>query len=157
MSLYREAGGTGRGALVAGVVALVIGLGVGYAIGHATTGEPTLEQSLTTLRSDLSPISNGLELLAVEYPQGVRNGQVIAQTEYEGSVASVERIQSTAAAYADELQALDPEGAGQLSDTLSELQRAVSSKAPPQEVDRLRTRAATELEQLLPPATAGIK
>jgi hypothetical protein len=150
MSLYREAGRTGRGGLIAAAVVLVIGVGTGYLIGHANTKESSLQDAISKLRSDLAPVSNGLELLGGEYPQGVRNGKIVARTEYDGSLSSVERIRAVAAVHADELQELNPKLASRLSETLEHLQRAVASKESTGMVDRLRNRAANELEKILP-------
>ena len=104
MSLYREAGQNARQGLIAGAIALVIGLGAGYLIGHSNTEDPSLADSIDSLRSDLTPISNGLELLGGEYPQAVKNGEIVAQTEYDGSVSNVQRIADTLAANRTDLE-----------------------------------------------------
>jgi hypothetical protein len=150
MSLYREAGGGGRQGLIAGAVALVIGLGAGYLLGNANTDEPSFEDAVAALRTDLAPVPNGLELLGGEYPQGVRGGEIVAQTEYDGSVSNVQRIADTLAAHSTELDQLDPEAAGELTDTIGELQDAIDSQASPAEVDRLRRQAISEFEAILP-------
>ena len=150
MSLYREAGGDARGGLVAGAVALVIGLGAGYAIGISNTEEPSLTDSISALRGDLAPVTNGLDLLGGEYPQGVKGGEIVAQTEYDGSVSNVERINATFSDHAVELEQLDPKGTADLGSTLDELQRAVGSRASTEDVNRLRAEASSNLNGILP-------
>lgn len=152
MSLYREAGRGGRGALVGAAVALLVGLAVGYLIGNAKTEEPSFEEAVTTLRTDLAPVSNGLELLGGEYPQGVRNGEIAEQTEYDGSVSNVQRIEDTYTAHVAELEQLNPVAAADLGDAIAELRGAVEAQASPAEVDRLRRDAIEQLEAILPAA-----
>lgn len=153
MSLYRQAGQNPRQALLAGAIALVIGLGVGYLLGAAGAEEPSFDQAISGLRADLSPVSNGLELLGGEYPQGVRNGEIVAQTEYDGSVSNVARIEATVEDHTAELTQLDPQATEALVAAIGELEQAVESKADPPEVNRLRREAMTELESILPAAT----
>ena len=150
MSLYREARGDARGGFVAGAIALVIGLGAGYAIGSSSTEEPSLADSISALRGDLAPVTNGLDLLGGEYPQGVKGGEIVAQTEYDGSVSNVERISSTFSDHAAELEQLDPKGTANLGSTLDELQQAVGSRASTDEVNRLRAEASSNLNEILP-------
>ena len=136
--------------MVAGAVALVIGLGAGYAIGSSEAEEPSLADSISALRGDLAPVINGLDLLGGEYPQGVKNGEIVAQTEYDGSVSNVERISSTFAAHSADLEQLDPKGTANLGATLGELQEAVGSRAPTEDVNRLRAEASAGLNDILP-------
>ena len=150
MSLYRETGRSGRQGLIAGAIALVIGLGVGYLLGNTNTEEPSFSEAVAALRADLGPVTNGLELLGGEYPQGVRGGEIVAQTEYDGSVSNVERIRDVLAAHVDELEQLDPEAAAKLTDLVGQLEQAVAAQASPAEVDRLRAEAAAELRTILP-------
>ncbi len=150
MSLYREAGQNTRQGLIAGAIALVIGLGAGYLIGQSNTEDPSLADSIGALRSDLTPISNGLELLGGEYPQAVKNGEIVAQTEYDGSVSNVQRIADTLAANRTDLEQLDPAATAQLESDINDLLEAVQLTASVEEIDKLRTQAATELESILP-------
>lgn len=154
MSLYREATQTGRQALIVGAIALLVGLAGGYLLGSSGSEEPTLDQALTALRGELAPVSDGLELLGGEYPQGVKNGEIAAQTEYEGSISNIDRLTATVNAHRADLEDLDPEATAELVATLNELATAVEAKAPPSEVNRLRRQARSDLETLLPgPAT----
>jgi hypothetical protein len=150
LSLYRETGRSGRQGLIAGAVALVIGLGVGYLLGHANAEEPSFGEAVAALRADLGPVANGLELLGGEYPQGVSGGEIVAQTEYDGSVSNVERIRDVLAANAGELEQLDPEATAELTDVVDQLGEAVAAQAPPAEVDRLRQDAIAALRAILP-------
>jgi hypothetical protein len=155
MSLYREAGQNAKQGLIAGAVALIIGLGVGYLIGHSSAEEPTVADQIGTLTDELTPVSDGLELLGGEYPQAVKNGEIAAQTEYDGSVSNIERITQTVSDHMSDLEALDPEGTAQLQATLGDLLDAIQSQASTEEINRLRTKAADELEAILPATAAA--
>jgi hypothetical protein len=150
VSLYRETGRSGRQGLIAGLIALAIGLGAGYLLGHANADEPSFGDAMVALRADMEPVSNGLELLGGEYPQGVGGGQGVEESEYEGSVSNVGRIGDVLAAHTDELEQLDPAATAKLTDLVDQLKQAVTAKAAPAEVDRLRQQAAAQLRAILP-------
>ena len=83
MSLYRQPGRTAPArSLIAAAVALSSGSSRGFALGRSTAPEPTLADKVADLRATLAPPREGVELCATEYPQAVRDGQVVAPTEY---------------------------------------------------------------------------
>ena len=108
MSLYRQAGRTsGRTLLIAAAVALLVGLVAGYALGRGTAPESTLADQVADLRTTLGPASEGIELSATEYPQAVRNGRIVAPTEYQAAKADVQRAKDAVAAARADVRALD--------------------------------------------------
>ncbi len=99
MSLYREAGARRRRrraravalALVATLVVLVVVL-------TAAGGDgPTHADRARDARAAATRALDGLELLGTEYPQGVRDGQVVAPTEYAAARADVARARAAVA------------------------------------------------------------
>jgi hypothetical protein len=150
MSLYRQAGRTsGRTLLVAAVAALVLGLVAGYALGRSTAPEPTLADNVADLRTKLAPAQEGIELTTTEYGQAIRDGRVVAPTEYQAAQADVKRASDAVARVRADLRAFDPKRAAALEDAVTALGAGVSRKADPAEVKRLREDATTALNAVL--------
>jgi hypothetical protein len=150
VSLYRQAGRTSaRTLLVAAVVALVVGLAGGYALGRATAPEPTLADKVSDLRAQLGPAKEGIELSATEYPQAVRDGRVVAPTEYAAAKADVQRAADSLAGARADVRALDPARAARLEQAVAALAAAVQRKADPEQVKQLSDAASTALSAVL--------
>jgi hypothetical protein len=150
MSLYRQAGRTsGRTLLIAAAVALLVGLVAGYALGRGTAPEATLADGVADLRTSLGPAAEGIELSATEYPQAVRNGRIVAPTEYQAAKADVQRAKDTVAGARADVRALDPSRAASLDKALDALGSAIDEKADPNQVKQLSSDAANALNAVL--------
>jgi multidrug resistance efflux pump len=150
MSLYRQAGRTsGRTLLIAAVAALAVGLVGGYLLGRGTAPDPTLADKVAGLRTTLAPASEGIELSATEYPQAVRNGKVVAPTEYQAAKADVQRAKDAVAGARADVRALDPSRAASLDEALDALGSAIDEKADPGQVKQLSSDAANALNAVL--------
>jgi hypothetical protein len=150
MSLYRQAGRTGgRTLLVAAAVALLVGLVGGYVLGRATAPDPTLAEKVADLRSTLGPAAEGIELSATEYPQAVRDGRVVAPTEYQAAKADVQRAKDAVAGSRADVRALDPSRAASLDQALDALGSAIDEKGDPNQVRQLSSDAANALNAVL--------
>jgi hypothetical protein len=146
MSLYRQAGRmSGRTLAIAAAVALVIGLAAGFALGRATAPNPTLADKVADLRAKLAPAREGIELSATEYGQAVRDGRVVAPTEYSAAKADVKRAADAVAASRTDLRALDPARAAALERALAALSAAVNRRTDPATVRRLGVAASAAL------------
>ena len=156
MSLYRQPGrARARTTTIIATVTLLVGGGIGYAIGAAASGgddDVSVSEAVAHLRRDLQPVANGLELVTTEYPQGVEDGRVVAQTEYEAAKADVARARRVVADHADDLQALVPDRAADLQRTLAALASALETRADEAGVERLAGQATDALRAVLGPS-----
>jgi hypothetical protein len=150
MSLYRQAGrASGRTLAIAAVVACLAGLAAGFAVGRLTAPEPTLADKVADVRAKLAPAREGIELSATEYAQAVRNGRVVAPTEYSAAKADVQRAADALASSRADLRALGAARAAALERAVADLQAAVGRRADLQTVRRLGTAASAQLRSAL--------
>src|SRR5215218_7369483 len=150
MSLYRQAGRTsGRTIAIAAVAALVAGLAAGFALGRASAPEPTLAEGVADVRAKLQPAQDGLELAVTEYGQAVRDGRVVAPTEYEAAQADVQRAAAAVAGVRADLRALDPARAAALERAVAALDDAVRGRTDLATVRRRSDAAAAALRAVL--------
>jgi hypothetical protein len=131
MSLYREASRRRRLPLIAAVAALVVGLSAGFALGRATVPEPTISGALEDVSVDLSRARDALELLAIEYRQGVSEGRVTASTEYAAARTDLQTSRDSYANARDDVAVLAPGETKRVDRLLRELAALVELKAPP--------------------------
>jgi hypothetical protein len=134
LSLYRQASGArGRVAAIAAVVAL-LGAGAGFAIGRATAPEPTLTELAADARAAARPALSSLELVDLEYGQGVgSSGQDAAPTELEAAREHADAAQA-AIDGAEGLGSLDPAGVERAQQELAGLRAAIDDQATADEV-----------------------
>jgi hypothetical protein len=152
MSLYRQSARVARRSLVLGAVAaLVAGLAGGFALGRGTAPDPSLADRLSTLRDQLQPAQQGIELAQTEYGQAVEDGRVVAPTEYAAAKADADRARAAFAAARADLVVLDPAGAAALDRSLTALSQAIAARAAAEAVGQRSTEAALALAQVLPP------
>ena len=140
MSLYREPGqvrrrrqlwiGAGLGALVAIVVAVVLLAGGG--------GPPSRAERTAAAKAAADRALNGLELVEIEYAQAVKNGQVVAPTEYEAARADVQRARSALSAH---------EPGERIDRTLAAVAAAVENRVPAGELERAVAEARAAISQ----------
>jgi hypothetical protein len=137
MSLYRQVGRRGAGAIVAALLSgLIVGGLTGYLIGDGGSEEPSLAEAVAELDSDARPLRLAVDQVSIEYPGTVRDGQVVSPTEYEASVASAERAAATLRELGVDLMAiLEPERYDRISGAIEELQALLRQHAPEAEVE----------------------
>lgn len=145
MSLYRQPGRNSMRTLVlVAAGAAIVALAAGLAIGRATAPAPTLADKIGDLRIGLKQAQEGVELVATEYPQGVRKGGgVVAPTEYQAAVDDLARAQDAIDVHMADLRAIGR--ADVVVAAVRQLSDAVNAKADPGEVQRLADAARRAL------------
>jgi hypothetical protein len=148
MSLYREARGRSlwQFALVA-AIALAVGIGIGILLAPEQE-EPRVAESLVALDAELNRARSALDLVTIEYPQAVADGEVAQETELSAALSQAKTAQSTVAAAEADLLVLDAERTEELGDTIDQLVAAIEEHAESAAVDRLAKRAERTLDSL---------
>jgi hypothetical protein len=156
VSLYRQPRGRpARTIALAAVAALLIGGMAGFAIGRSTAPESSLVELAADARERLGPAQSALELVTIEYPQSVRKGRVVAETEYAAARAQAQSAADTITAARAELAALDPSGVEEASAAIGKVVRLVARQAEPGAVERAARRADAAVERLARGAAAS--
>lgn len=148
MSLYREPRRRTRWLALALGLVLAVGFLAGYLAGRAGgDSEPSLTAALARLQRQARPAADALELVAIEYPQAVRDGRVIAESEYKAAQGDLERARTTLARLRPELELISPAQAQSAAKELARLAALVESRSPPPEVEASAQRAKRALER----------
>jgi hypothetical protein len=149
MSLYRQAGGRGARTFVAALVAaLLIGGLVGFLVGRGSVEEPSAAEVVANAREDLGPVELGLEQVPIEYEGAVRDGRIVARTEYTATQATATRTAEDLDAAAEDLRAIDPDGYEAATAAIEKLEAAIAAVVPPARVEALAVEAGARLESL---------
>jgi hypothetical protein len=149
MSLYRSPGGRSVGALVAvGVVALLVGGAVGYLIGHSGQSSPTLTAGLAQVQKTVRPAVDGIELVGVEYPIGVKDGKVVVPEQLQGAKDQLAKVREAFTSAQPQLTVLDQAATAKAAADLDQLQAKLEALAPTADVTALVTQVESELRQL---------
>jgi hypothetical protein len=136
MSLYRQAGGRGIGPLAAAAVVLVlIGGLAGYLIGHGGDDEPSLQDAVASVGDQVQPALRELEVIPIEYPQGIKDGAVAEPTEFQATLDHLTRAQGALDDAAPDLKLLSPADEAAARGAMEKLAGAINAHAAPQEVD----------------------
>jgi hypothetical protein len=130
MSLYREPGRRRASILVAVAAGFaVLGGLAGFLIGSDGEEEANLGEALEEVQGEVRPALGELELVEIEYGEGVRGGQVVAETEYRASLDHAERARAAVDANAGDLRLLSPGDLGAAESALNELVRLAEGRA----------------------------
>ena len=149
MSLYREVSRRRRLPLLAAAAALLVGIAAGFVVGRSTAPEPSVANALEKIAVDLDTARDALELVAIEYPQGVSGGRVTAPTEYDAANADLERSREAFERAQSGLGPLAVEDAAEVERMLVELAALVERKAPAPAVEA-KARATERALRALP-------
>jgi hypothetical protein len=135
-----------------GLGCLLAGIAVGFALGRGTAPDPALSELVAEARAEVQPATNALELVTIEYPEAVRGGRVVAESEYQAAVAQAGSAADALAAAAPELRQLDPGGHAAATEAVDEVVRLVGEEAEPGVVEAAAEDASAAVEALAEPA-----
>jgi hypothetical protein len=150
MSLYRSPARRSVGAMVAiGVLALAVGGVVGYLIGTNGQSSPTLADGLANVQTTVRPAVDGIELIAVEYPIGVKDGKVAVPAQFAGAKDQLAKVRDAFGKAQPDLTLLDAAATAKAASDLDQLQTKLEALAPTADVTALVTQIEAELRQLV--------
>ena len=131
MSVYRDpANRRGRRLLIGAViVALLIGALAGFLIARATEDEPTLADQVAEVQADLAPAIQALELVPGHYEQGVKDGEVVEEAQYEGARSQAQSASDIVDELEPDLEIIAPVALASAQTSLERLIAAIEQKA----------------------------
>jgi hypothetical protein len=130
--------------LAAGIAGVVVGLVLGLALGGG--GEDTDSLSgVGDARSSFRQAATVLDIVPVEYGEGVENGRVTSQPEYRGAVGAIARSRALYGEGRPVLAYVDAAQATALDHAFIRLSSAATERVPEGEVARQARRLARAL------------
>lgn len=151
MSLYRQPGQARkrRRRIAGGVVAaaLVVALVVVLVAGGGSA-PPSRAERASAASTAAGQALDGLELLQIEYGQAVKDGRIVAPTEYDAARADVDRARATLLAHKPDIAAVDPHGVDPSIRALDQVAVAVHRRASAAELKAQVAAARTRLTAL---------
>ncbi|HYH27215.1 MAG TPA: hypothetical protein VEA19_00390 [Actinomycetota bacterium] len=133
MAIYRPQRPRWRLALIAGLGGLLLGLLLGFLL----RPEPDAGEVLGELRSTLASAAGSLEIVEIEYAESVSDGTIVSQPEYEGARSALASSRARFEEAREGLAAVSPDAATRADDGYRELESAITSRAPTDEVSSL--------------------
>ena len=140
MSLYREAGSRKGRTLAVLTAVLVVGGLIGFGVGWALKPQPTLQDRIEDVQAEVEPALDGLELVPIHYES---TNPVTKRAASEQLVAAKEDLDDAA----DDLRALDPAGAAQVTASLAARERLLDHGASSAEVDAAVRQLARQVRE----------
>jgi len=137
--------------LAAGVAGIVIGLGIGLAIGGGDEDSDPV-QGVRDARSSLQRAAGVLDIVTVEYAEGVEDGRVVSEPEYRGAVSAIARSRELYGEARPVLAYFDAESATRLDHAYQRLAQGATARISE---DGLRSEArqvAAALDRAIDPA-----
>jgi hypothetical protein len=121
--------------LAAAIAGVLVGLGLGLAIGGGDD-EADPVSGLRDARGSLQRAVDVLEIVTVEYAEGVEGGRVTSDPEYQASRRAITRSRDLYAEARPVLAYIDPDDATRIDRAYARLARQAADRAPEQEVER---------------------
>ena len=100
------------------------------------------------MQKTVRPAVDGIELIAVEYPIGVKDGTVAVPAQFEGAKDQLARVRAAFGKAQPDLTLLDAAATAKAASDLDQLQTKLEALAPTADVTALVTQIEAELRQL---------
>lgn len=143
MAIYRPPKPRLPAILIAGVAGLLVGLAAGYLLGGGGRSDPLAAAG--ELRRSLAAAGEPLDVVMIEYGQGVQDGRVVDEDGYAGARGAVVRSRSRFDDARPALEALAPHRAEAIARAYGDLGQLIDDRAGPVEV----AAAVEDLRRLL--------
>ena len=145
MAIYRPPKARWPLAVATLIAGLLIGGLAGWALGSK---DPDPNEVAGDIRTKLTQAATVLDVVPIEYDEGVEDGEVVSDAEYSAAGDAVDRSRTHYDEVAPALESLAPETADEIESAYETLDSAIEEVADPDEV----TSAAEALADLLNPS-----
>jgi hypothetical protein len=141
VAIYRPAKPRWRTAALAGVGGLAVGVLVGLVVG---SNEPDPEAAAQSIRSDMQAAASTLDIVPIEYDEGVEDGEVVSEREYGAARDAVQRSREQFQPATDVLSLFATDVVGDIEAGYNDLVEAIDAVEDPDDVER-RAEALADL------------
>ena len=142
MAIYKPPKARWPLAVFTGIAALLLGVALGFVLGKE---EPDPAEGVRLVQQELTAAAAGLEVAGIEYSEAVEGGEVVNETEYQGSLDALESSRDRFESVAGPLGTLAPDLAERIEGTYGDARNAMEERAAAEELDAL----LGELSELL--------
>jgi hypothetical protein len=132
MAIYRPPKPRWPLAIATGAVGIFIGVLIGLVVG-GNDADPV--EAAEEARSALVSAAGTLEVVAIEYEESVDGGTVVKEAEYRGALDALESSRRRFEGSLPAIEVLAPNRGDELAAGYEELERLMSEKAEPQQVE----------------------
>jgi hypothetical protein len=136
--------------LAAGIAGILIGVGVGLALGGGDDDSDPLA-GVRDARSSLQQAAAVLDIVTVEYTEGVEDGRVASAPEYQGARRAIARSRELYADARPVLAYVDAELATRIDHAFQRLALEASARVPEEELASDARALARSLENAIAP------
>jgi hypothetical protein len=137
--------------VAAGIAGILIGIGIGLALGGGDDESDPLT-GVRDARSSLQRAADVLDIVTIEYAEGVENGRVASAPEYQGARRAIERSRELYADARPVLAYVDAELAIRIDHAFQRLAQEASERVPEQVVESDARALARNLGNAIAPA-----
>jgi hypothetical protein len=133
MAIYRPRRSSWPAAMLFVAVGALIGFGIGFALFGSRPVD--LADAAERMAAPLTEARGLVEVAGIEYREAVRDGAVVAETEFQGATGALARAEAAYQSVSGPLARVAPARAEAIDAGFAGLHDLFDSLAPPEEVD----------------------